>query len=113
MVHAVSSAAEARRTLESVVPDVIISDIGMPGENGYAFLRAVRMRGAPYVLAIAISGFASKQDREEAILAGFDDHLAKPVNADALVARLCDLLRRRSGSRSRVSTPSLSPAQDA
>jgi PAS domain S-box-containing protein len=112
-VHAVSSAAEARRTLERVVPDVIISDIGMPGENGYAFLRAVRSGGAPHVLAIAISGFASKQDREEAAMAGFDDHLAKPVNADALIARLCDLLRRRSGSRFRVSTPSLSPAQDA
>jgi PAS domain S-box-containing protein len=113
LVHAASSAAEARRTLERVAPDVIISDIGMPGENGYAFLRAVRSGRDPYVLAIAISGFASKQDREEAAMAGFDDHLAKPVNADALVARLCDLLRRRSGPRFRVSTPPLSPARDA
>jgi two-component system, chemotaxis family, CheB/CheR fusion protein len=70
----------------------------MPGENGYEFARWVRARAGNYIPAIAITGFASTQDREEAARAGFDDHLAKPVNADELIAKLLHLLRR-SGPR--------------
>jgi PAS domain S-box-containing protein len=97
-VHACGSPAEARRALEGGTPDVLVSDIGMPGEDGYAFLRAVRAQGGGQLPAIAITGFASKQDREEALRAGFDDHVPKPVDADALIGKLRDLARR-SGLR--------------
>lgn len=97
-VQGYGSAEEARRAMEIIVPDVIISDVGMPGESGYAFMRWVRARSGNYVPAIALTGFASAQDRDEAARAGFDAHLAKPVSADDLIAKLQDLLRR-SGPR--------------
>ncbi len=93
-VHACGSAAEARRVLAGRRVDVIVSDIGMPGEDGHAFLRAVRAGAATYIPAVAITGFASRQDREEAVRSGFDDHLAKPVHGEVLIARLRGLVRR-------------------
>jgi CheY-like chemotaxis protein len=99
-VFACASTAAARGVLETDMPDVIVSDIGMPGEDGYAFLRAVRARGSARIPAIAITGFASKQDRDEALQAGFDHHAAKPVHVDALIQKIRDLVRR-SGLRLR------------
>jgi DNA-binding response OmpR family regulator len=96
-VHGCASALEARGAMETAIPDVIVSDIGMPGENGYAFLKAVRASGI-LIPAVAITGFASTQDREEARSAGFDDLVAKPVNTDTLVRKLRDIVRR-SGPR--------------
>ncbi len=93
-VHACASAAEARRVLERVRADVLVSDVGMPDETGYAFLRSVRARGGPHLPAVALTGFASRQDAEEAARAGFDEHLAKPVPAGTLVAKLRELARR-------------------
>ncbi len=99
-VHAYGSAADARRDLALVAPDVIVSDIGMPGEDGYAFLRTVRASGDGCVPAVAITGFAGKQDRAAALRSGFDDHIPKPVDAGTLIAKLRDLVRR-SGPRFR------------
>src|SRR5262249_40593411 len=79
-------------------PDVIISDIGMPGENGYVLIRAIREReeGRRHrTLAIAMTGFAGRQDRELALRAGYDDHLAKPIEPDAL----CERVRALEASR--------------
>jgi hypothetical protein len=97
-VVACSSAGEARLRLADLVPEVIVSDVGMPGESGYELIRWVRARAGDYLPAVAITGFASAQDREEAARAGFDDHLAKPVNADDLIAKI-QLAVRRSGPR--------------
>lgn len=91
-VHACESAADARSALDRVRPDVIVSDIGMPDENGYAFIRSVRARADGTIPALALTGFASRQDVEEAMDAGFDEHLAKPVRIDVLVARLRDMV---------------------
>ena len=110
-VQACGSPAEARLVMAAASPDVLISDIGMPGEDGHAFLRWVRAQGS-YVPAVAITGFASKQDREEAIVAGFDEHIPKPVDTDALVLKLRDMVRR-SGSRWRAPESDLPPAQGA
>jgi len=98
-VYAGGSAAEGRQIMEEVTPDVIVSDIGMPGENGYEFLRTVRAKSAAHTPAIAITGFASKQDREEAVRSGFDEHVAKPVNVDVLLGKLRDLVRRSGAGR--------------
>jgi CheY-like chemotaxis protein/anti-sigma regulatory factor (Ser/Thr protein kinase) len=93
-VHPCESAADARSALDRVRPDVIVSDIGMPGENGYAFIRSVRARADGQIPAVALTGFASRQDVEEAMRAGFDEHLAKPVRIDVLVATLRDMVGR-------------------
>jgi len=112
-VHAGGSAAEGRQIMDEVSPDVIVSDIGMPGENGYEFLRTVRARSAAHIPAIAITGFASKQDREEAVRSGFDEHVAKPVNVDVLLGKLRDMVRRsgvgRAPAHPRDVPPSPSP----
>ena len=98
LVHAVASGDEARRLLLDVTPDVIVSDISMPGESGYDFLRTVRAtdRAIP---AIALTGYATRKDRQDAAEVGFDAHLAKPVVPDVLVAKIRDVLGRNGGSR--------------
>ena len=96
-VTAASSAAEALKALERAPADVLISDIGMPDEDGYELMRKVRalppQRGglAP---AIALTGYATCKDRERALLAGYQVHVAKPVEPIALVAAVANLAKR-------------------
>jgi len=96
-VIAASSAAEAFAALEAMIPDVLISDIGMPGESGYDLLRKVRSlppdRGG-LVPAIAFTAYTSEQDRLEALAAGFQMHHTKPADPARLVAAIAMLGRR-------------------
>jgi CheY-like chemotaxis protein len=85
----VRSAASVRQALEAYAahqPDVLISDVGMPGEDGYVLIREIREReeGKRRTFAIAVTGFAGRQDRETALRAGFDEHVAKPVEPEVL-----------------------------
>jgi signal transduction histidine kinase len=82
-VRTASSAAEALDLLGGERFDVMVSDIGMPGEDGYSLMRKVARRGE--VPGIALSAFSSVQDRERALDAGFVTHLAKPLDAVALI----------------------------
>jgi signal transduction histidine kinase/ActR/RegA family two-component response regulator len=88
------SAAEALAEIDRRVPDVILSDIGMPYEDGYALMRRVRTRTAVNggaVPAIAVTAYASARDRDAATAAGYQAHVAKPYepgDVAALVARL-------------------------
>jgi CheY-like chemotaxis protein len=87
-VRASASAGDARRTLVAWHPDLVISDLGMPGEDGYEMIR--RVRGLPLenggkTPAIACTGYARAEDRERAMYAGFDAVVAKPVDLDLLV----------------------------
>jgi len=81
-------------------PDVLISDIAMPGEDGYSFIRRVRelhrQRGEPAMPAVALTAFASPSDRVRALAAGFDAHLGKPMDPEQLRSTLTELLRPRS-----------------
>ena len=95
-------------------PDVLVTDIGMPGEDGYALIAAIR--GLPAaearVPAIALTAYARAEDRDQALRAGFDLHLAKPVSPDALVAAIADVRRdRRAQRRRRLSQAGRLPAQ--
>ena len=74
----------------------LISDIGMAGKNGYTLIRSLRESGfGPDMLpAIALTAFARPQDRADAIAAGFQEHMIKPVDAPTLIARI-GLLRTR------------------
>jgi two-component system CheB/CheR fusion protein len=89
-VQTASSAREALACLAAGSFDILVSDVAMPGADGYTLLRSVREResGRRRIYALALSGLASLPDRDAAIAAGFDDHLPKPVNAEVLVDKL-------------------------
>jgi len=96
-VTAVPSAAAALRVLETVRPDVLMSDIAMPDEDGYQLIARVREldreRGGA-IPAIALTAFAADDDRVRALVAGYDIHLSKPVNPEEVVAFVTRLARR-------------------
>lgn len=92
---AVDSAADALDLLDREVPDVLLSDIGLPGESGYDLIAKIRRLDADSggrVPAIALTAYASQSDRERALEAGFDDHLAKPIDPGRLIAAIRDLV---------------------
>jgi len=85
------SAAEAYDMLAHGRPDVLVCDLGMPDEDGLAFIARVRSHGDPAVAAIpalAVTAYAGDPDRTRALHAGFHAHLPKPVDAGDLVARV-------------------------
>ena len=96
-VRAAASASEAMDLLGQAVPDVLISDIGLPGEDGYelmARIRALPETAGGRVPALALTAYAGPEDRRKALAAGFDMHVAKPAEPAALVARLAVLAAR-------------------
>jgi CheY-like chemotaxis protein len=90
-----ASAAEALKALERFAPDVLVSDIGMPERDGYDLIRDIRNLGhGPIDLpAVAVTAFASPEDRRRALAAGFQVHLAKPVDPGELTAVVAQLGR--------------------
>jgi PAS domain S-box-containing protein len=93
-VIAVESASSALAELGRAKPDVIISDIAMVGENGYELIRKIRSLAPAeggHVPAIALTAYAGTADRRRALLAGFQTHLAKPVEPDDLLAVILSL----------------------
>ncbi|HEX8140623.1 MAG TPA: ATP-binding protein [Pyrinomonadaceae bacterium] len=91
---------EALRVATSMWFDMIISDIGMPEIDGYELLR--RLRQMPHlrnVPAVALTGYASRSDADAAREAGFDAHIAKPIDPDDLAMRIERLLQERAGPR--------------
>ncbi|HKV36775.1 MAG TPA: PAS domain S-box protein [Pyrinomonadaceae bacterium] len=101
-VIAVNSSVTALPAVERVKPDLIISDIGMTGENGYAFISKVRSldpEAGGRIPAIALTAYAGKQDRRRALLAGFQMHLPKPVEPDDLLAMVLSLTFKPAADR--------------
>jgi CheY-like chemotaxis protein len=95
-VAAFGGAAEAFAALDEIRPSVIVSDIGLPGEDGYSFIRRVRAHAVAdiqSVPAIAVTAYATVPDREEALAVGFPQHLAKPIDPDHLVEVIHDICR--------------------
>jgi CheY-like chemotaxis protein len=90
------SAAEAREVLAAWRPDVLISDIGMPGEDGYEFLRQLRAGGPEYnrLPAVALTAYSRLEDRMRSLRAGFQMHVTKPVEPAELVAVVASLVHR-------------------
>jgi len=97
-VKVVGSAAEAIDALLSSVPDILISDIGMPGTDGYDLIKQVRAlppdRGAK-VAAIALTAYTRIEDRLQALRAGYDMHVPKPVELAELCAVAASVVRRK------------------
>lgn len=90
-VAGADSAATARVEIATTDPQVIICDIGMPDEDGYTFIRKLRETGTN-IPAIALTAYASRADATNALAAGFNLHVAKPVDFERLVASLSQLL---------------------
>jgi CheY-like chemotaxis protein/anti-sigma regulatory factor (Ser/Thr protein kinase) len=98
---AAHSVAEAIRAVDGHTLDAMVSDIAMPGQDGYALMALMkdRLGDAMPAATIALTAYASRADRERAINAGFREHLAKPVNPDILVRTLEDLLAEAAARR--------------
>jgi signal transduction histidine kinase/CheY-like chemotaxis protein len=97
------SAAEAFEVITRERPSVLVADIGMAGEDGYALLHRLRAQPAERggaTPAIALTGYANQQDRVNALWAGFEMHLSKPVTATDLAAAVADLLAPELEARS-------------
>lgn len=94
-VRSASSAADALAALGFFAPDVLVSDISMPGRDGYELIRDIRARGwAPEALpAVAVTALASSEDRRRALDAGYQVHLGKPVDPAELTSVLLALGR--------------------
>jgi PAS domain S-box-containing protein len=90
------SATSALEEFERTRPQVLISDIGMPELDGYALIREVRARGYSYQVlpAIALTALARPEDRRRALLAGYQMHMAKPIDASELTTAIAALLGR-------------------
>jgi signal transduction histidine kinase/CheY-like chemotaxis protein len=91
-----SSAAEALEVLAEHRPDVLISDIGMPGEDGYSLIRRARLlplENGAGIPAAALTAYTSDEDRSQALVAGYQMHLPKPVDPAELVAVVASLAR--------------------
>jgi PAS domain S-box-containing protein len=97
-VQHVGTAAEAFASMVDRRPDVLLADIGMPGEDGYSLIRRWRTHERTVearVTAIAVTAYASLTDRELALAAGFDWHIAKPVDGDELIRVIAALQNTR------------------
>lgn len=91
-----SHMAGALAEIDRQAPDVLLSDIGMPHEDGYELIRRVRARRAAdggAIPAIAVTAYASINDRDAALAAGYQAHIAKPFEPEALVRLVATLSR--------------------
>jgi CheY-like chemotaxis protein/anti-sigma regulatory factor (Ser/Thr protein kinase) len=113
-VASAASAAEALEEMRRFQPDVLVADIGMPGEDGYSLIRRVRelegdLGNTP---AMALTAYAGEADRERALKAGFQLHLPKPVEPQVLAAAVASLAGRpvsRTYTASTSSSPPVKP----
>ncbi|APR82048.1 Chemotaxis protein methyltransferase CheR [Minicystis rosea] len=96
VVHAVGSAQDAVDALSTFAPDVLLSDIGMPLEDGFSLLRRVRALPSPFgsIPAIALTAYTRSSDARSAERAGFTAHLPKPVEANLLSTALLAAIGR-------------------
>jgi two-component system CheB/CheR fusion protein len=101
VVRAEASAGDAMAAIDEFAPQVILSDVAMPGEDGYTFIEKVRRRGADrggQVPAAALTALAGDEDRQQALKSGFQMHVAKPIDPARLVS-VIRLLANWSGQR--------------
>ena len=100
------SVDEALAGLEAAAPDVLVSDIAMPGGDGYQFLAEARRRGlktGKRIPAVALTAYVRREDRARALAQGFDRHVSKPIEPDQFLAVLAELCGRSTDGGERPS----------
>ena len=98
-VQTASTAAEAFEMLRLYRPDVLVSDLAMPGEDGYSLIRRIRSlesEESRQIPAIALTAYARVEDRMQALTSGFDMFVPKPVEPDELVTTIATIIRPRN-----------------
>jgi signal transduction histidine kinase len=97
-VTTAASARETREMMGEIDPDLLIADIGMPEEDGYSLIVSIRNQGEPLsqVPAIALTAHTRPEDVEHALAAGFQIHMAKPIDSTRLVDSIASLFNRPS-----------------
>ncbi len=100
-VMTAASAEQALQVYERTPSDILITDIGMPDENGYVLLQKIRdletRLSRPKVPAIALTAYAREEDKRRSFEAGFDMHLSKPIGSEELVSALLTVARNTLG----------------
>ena len=102
---AAATVGEGLRLLGDLEIDVVLSDIGMPGRDGFDLIRALRAFPNPRVQqapALAVTAFSRDEDRERILAAGFDAHVGKPVEPRELFAAINEAARRRGDRTAHV-----------
>jgi CheY-like chemotaxis protein len=93
-VQAVTTAAAALERLSQFKPDILVSDIAMPKGNGYELVQQMKSYPEGQIPAIALTAYASATHRERSLLAGFQQHLTKPVEPEDIVTAIWSLVRK-------------------
>jgi len=109
------TAEEAMRQLVGNAFDVMLCDIGLPGEDGFSFMRRARtmVEAGRTLPSLAVSAFARTRDKQRARDAGFDGHIAKPVDPTELLRTLNQLLPKRAPAPDAVAAAGVSESRDA
>jgi CheY-like chemotaxis protein len=97
-VKCCETAAEALEAFRAWKPDLLVSDIGMPHEDGYSLIkriRKLRLKLAREIPAVALTAYATDDDRERTLAAGFQMHVAKPIEPKALVRSIAGAAGRK------------------
>ena len=97
-VSCCESAAEALKAIRDWKPDLLVSDIGMPNEDGFSLIgkmRKMKSKRARETPAVALTAYVTNEDRERALAAGFQRHVAKPIEPAALVALIVEAIGRK------------------
>jgi signal transduction histidine kinase/ActR/RegA family two-component response regulator len=100
IVQVAASVDEAVPELTGFRPELVLSDLAMPGRDGFGVLAAVRAMKGPHVPVVAVTAYARPEDRKRVMSAGFDDYLAKPVDPAALTAMVAKHAVRARGQAS-------------
>ena len=93
-VKAAASAREALQMLDGERPDVLVSDIGLPDEDGFGLIRRIRQQEAEhggFLPAVALTGYARAEDRDRSLAAGYQAHVPKPVKPVELASAIADI----------------------
>ncbi len=106
-VRTAASVADALASLKRAQPDVLISDIGMPDEDGFMLINRIRSLSREEggrIPAIALTAYATDDDRQRALAAGFENHVAKPVNPAQLINAVAESAGKATGEVSATGT---------
>ena len=97
-VTSVTTTEEALASLAETAPDLLVADLGLPGEDGYTLLKRIRALNTPSAAAlpaIALTAYARPSDRDRALAAGFVHYVIKPVAPEELISVLTSILETR------------------